>query len=137
MNRATLTRQVFSSQGTFGVLAIDQQNFFTGELPWIDNLRGRSCIPLGTYEVSWTFSPRFKRYCYEVMDVPGRDGIRFHAGNFCGDREKGWKSDVDGCIILGESFGAKDGQKCLFLSVRAINRFEAYMAQEDFVLTIE
>ena len=37
-------------------------------------------IPVGTYPVSVTFSPRFKRMLPLVMQVPGRSGIRFHRG---------------------------------------------------------
>ena len=37
-------------------------------------------IPAGTYPVSVTFSPRFKRMLPLIGSVPGRSGIRFHRG---------------------------------------------------------
>ena len=37
-------------------------------------------IPEGTYPVSVTFSPRFKRMLPLIGSVPGRSGIRFHRG---------------------------------------------------------
>ena len=37
-------------------------------------------IPVGTYPVSVTLSPRFKRMLPLIGDVPGRSGIRFHRG---------------------------------------------------------
>ena len=37
-------------------------------------------IPVGTYEVRVTYSPRFKRMLPLVEQVPGRSGIRFHRG---------------------------------------------------------
>jgi len=37
-------------------------------------------IPAGTYPVSVTFSPRFKRMLPLIGNVPGRSGIRFHRG---------------------------------------------------------
>ena len=37
-------------------------------------------IPVGTYPVSVTFSPRFKRMLPLIGNVPGRSGIRFHRG---------------------------------------------------------
>ena len=37
-------------------------------------------IPEGTYPVSVTFSPRFKRMLPLIGKVPGRSGIRFHRG---------------------------------------------------------
>ena len=37
-------------------------------------------IPVGTYPISVTFSPRFKRMLPIIGNVPGRSGIRFHRG---------------------------------------------------------
>ena len=37
-------------------------------------------IPEGTYPVSVTFSPRFKRMLPLIGSVPGRSGIRIHRG---------------------------------------------------------
>ena len=37
-------------------------------------------IPAGTYLVSVTFSPRFKRMLPLIGNVPGRSGIRIHRG---------------------------------------------------------
>ena len=37
-------------------------------------------IPVGTYPVSVTFSPRFKRMLPLIGNVHGRSGIRFHRG---------------------------------------------------------
>jgi len=37
-------------------------------------------IPEGTYPVSVTFSPRFKRMLPLIGNVPGRSGIRIHRG---------------------------------------------------------
>ena len=37
-------------------------------------------IPVGTYPVLVTFSPRFKRMLPLIGNVPGRSGIRIHRG---------------------------------------------------------
>ena len=37
-------------------------------------------IPVGTYPVSVTFSPRFQRNLPLISNVPGRSGIRIHGG---------------------------------------------------------
>lgn len=37
-------------------------------------------IPVGTYSVSVTFSPRFRRMLPLIGNVPGRSGIRIHRG---------------------------------------------------------
>lgn len=67
----------------------------TIELPWKDNAKGKSCIPEGEYRMRYTMSNRFKTMLWEVMKVPGRSGIRIHAGNYAGDRI----SDSEGCIL--------------------------------------
>lgn len=57
------------------------------ELPWENNKNSISCIPPGEYELDFTMSTRFKRKMWQVMDVPGRGGIRIHAGNYLKDTE--------------------------------------------------
>ena len=37
-------------------------------------------IPVGTYPIAVTWSPKFKRMLPIVLNVPGRSGIRFHRG---------------------------------------------------------
>ena len=37
-------------------------------------------IPIGTYPIAVTWSPKFKRMLPIVLNVPGRSGIRVHRG---------------------------------------------------------
>jgi len=47
----------------------------------IATLENADCIiPDGTYPVSVTYSPRFKKNLPLIGNVPGRSGIRIHAG---------------------------------------------------------
>ena len=48
------------------------------EIPTLEN--ADYIIPDGTYPVSVTFSPRFKRMLPLIGNVPGRSGIRIHRG---------------------------------------------------------
>lgn len=54
---------------------------------------GRTLIPEGLYEVDLTFSHKFQRDLPILLDVPSRDGIRIHPGNYA--------KNSSGCILLG------------------------------------
>ena len=58
-------------------------------------VKGKTAIPYGTYEIKWTYSPRFKKYTPQLMNVPQCEGIRIHAGNS--------STDAEGCLLLGEN----------------------------------
>lgn len=97
MKTAKLMRFHNLEQGTFGELAFGTEFTQCLELPWRDNKPQRSCIPPGTYTCRLVNSPRFGRV-YEVCDVPGRSNILFHPANFAGDVERGWTTELHGCI---------------------------------------
>ena len=67
---------------------------------------GETAIPYGTYKVSWTYSPKFKRMMPLIENVPYFQGIRIHSGNTA--------KDSLGCIIVGEN-----KQKGMVLNSRA------------------
>lgn len=74
-------------------------------------IHSKTAIPYGTYEIKWTYSPRFKKYTPQLMNVPSFEGIRIHAGNT--------SADTEGCLILG-----KNKQVGKVLNSRAtINKF--------------
>lgn len=58
-------------------------------------IHSKTAIPYGTYEIKWTYSPRFKKYTPQLMNVPSFEGIRIHAGNT--------SADTEGCLILGKN----------------------------------
>lgn len=131
-----LRRHETSDEGTFGTLIVGDVHLATGELPWRDNKNKLSCIPTGTYKCIWNYSQKFNRFMYEVLDVSGRTGIRFHAANFCGDESLKLKCEINGCIALGEKHGVLDGQKALIYSQQAVRRFEQIMQMQTFILEV-
>lgn len=58
-------------------------------------IKGKTAIPTGTYQLSITYSPRFKKNMPLISPVKGFDGIRIHTGNT--------SEDTDGCLLLGEN----------------------------------
>lgn len=99
---------------TFGVLREGMVPFaVTLERPWLDNRKGESCIPDGTFVCRRVHSPKFG-VTFEVI-VPGRDAILFHCGNLM--------SDSHGCIILGEQFEPLIGQAGVAVSKKAFAEF--------------
>lgn len=141
MKTATLQRGSSIDQGTFGTLTSGIKQWFSGELPWLNDLQDKSCIPAGTYVCKWLYSNHWKKNVYHVTNVPGRGNVEIHTGNFCGNVDLGWQSNVEGCIILGTSKGQlenKSGtiQAVVLNSCPAIADFEEYFAGEDFELTI-
>lgn len=54
---------------------------------------GNTCIPYGTYKITITYSPRFKKNLPLINDVKGFEGIRIHSGNN--------NNDTSGCLLLG------------------------------------
>ncbi len=130
MNNITdiyLLRQTSTDQGTEGILAVPQLCFssFTLELPWRDNMRDISCIPPGTYPLTWHESKKFK--AFHVKDVPDRSGVLIHAGNVAGDTGKGFRTDVEGCILLGVSRGTLYGQRAVLHSRAAVDKLNNFL----------
>ena len=106
--KLTLKRIALRPTYTIGKLYIDYAYFCdtledtvrdTNKSGKFDNgeqkIKGKTAIPYGTYEIKWTYSPRFKKYTPQLMNVPSFEGIRVHAGNT--------SADTEGCLILGEN----------------------------------
>lgn len=105
-----------------------KKEYFSLELPWLDNATNISCIPLGEYKVTKRWSNKFKHH-FHVQDVEGRSYILIHAGNFY--------TDIEGCILVGMDL--KDLDKDGFMDVKdsgdAMEELLKIMPDE-FTLTI-
>lgn len=63
-----------------------------------DKVIGYTAIPEGTYNVAWTYSPKFHRNMPLIEQVPWFSGIRIHSGNTA--------EDTSGCVLVGQKDGA-------------------------------
>lgn len=150
MRKATLTRYLHMSddEGTFGKLVLDNgYTCYTGELPWRDNHHDLSCVMPGPEDVPMqyvcklTWSPKHGRNLYLVTGTPDRNSVEIHIGNWCGDVMKGYKSDVLGCIIVGDMvqdtvpIGLKP-QRSVVHSTATLTSFMSQLDGEDFMLAI-
>ena len=131
-----ITRTDKKDTSTSGVLSVTKPDGFawiskTLELPDKNNQPKISCIPAGEYMCKYTMSPSFKKFTYEVQNVPNRSGIRIHSGNYT--------RQILGCILLGETLTDidKDGIIDVTNSSKTIGAFEKLMNYEPFKLKIQ
>jgi hypothetical protein len=92
-------------------------------------VKGESAIPKGTYTVRFTYSPRFKKNMWQIIDVPGFDGIRIHAGNTA--------DDTEGCILVGTRIDPN--YKGIVNSAVALSNLLEFLSRhdnKDWTLTI-
>jgi hypothetical protein len=117
--------------GTFGVLKINKMVYcVTLEPSDQENTANISSIPAQQYTCARVNSPTFG-LTFEVLNVPSRTHVLFHAGNTI--------TDTAGCILLAESYSKLDNQRSIKNSGDTFTYFNEYvMAGFDrFHLTIK
>ena len=87
-----LKRTVYESKQTLGEIETIFGKVYTLELPELNNQKKISCIPRGVYDVKIRYSEKFGQH-FHIQDVPNRDYILMHSGNFY--------TSTNGCIIAG------------------------------------
>jgi hypothetical protein len=128
MDVMILKRIAETEDGTFGVLITDGAPFaLTLERQWLNNERGKSCIPRGQYACERAMSPTFGE-TFEVVDVPGRSHILFHKGNL--------DDDSHGCILVGEMFGVLHGDNGILASAQGYDEFMGKLEGIDSFLLV-
>jgi hypothetical protein len=89
---------------TAGVMQLDGNNFYSIELPWLENEPDKSCVPAGTYQLlpydspthgaTWRLhNPALNVYGAAFVPEGGRSQIELHAAN--------WARQLLGCIAFG------------------------------------
>jgi hypothetical protein len=104
-NRLVLIRLVALSDRTLGALNVydGAQSvcpLFSLELPWRGNTRHVSCIPAGAYKISPEMTARLG-WVLRLHNVPDRDGVLVHAGNY--------PSNTEGCVLAAMTLADING----------------------------
>lgn len=128
MKKAYLKRQTDDGTQTLGIFFFETidgtKTLGSLELPWKDNKQSISCIPKGTYKVTTTYSSKYKKDMWLINDVPNREGVRIHGGNYY--------FQIEGCILLGLSREDinNDGKLDVVNSQKAISLAKYYLGKE-------
>lgn len=93
-----------------------------------EKIPNKTAIPYGTYQVTITYSPHFKRDMPLVNNVPNFEGVRIHSGN--------WAADTEGCCLVG---GTKSKDAIFKSSAEFTSLFSKIKSALDFgeAITIE
>lgn len=110
----TILRYESSQQGTFGVCLHDGRWLCHCIEPACRDGQRDHAVAAGVYELRCEWSPRFGR-CLPTIIVPGRSGLRFHAGNFV--------SDTRGCVLPGK----QRARGALYESAAALEELITYI----------
>lgn len=104
-----------SLDGTVSVLRIEKelQCFILENCSW-QNKPFLSCIPPGVYTCKRINSPKFGN-TFEIINVPGRTDILFHAGNT--------SNDTAGCLLTGRRLGYLKDKRAVLESRFAFKEF--------------
>ena len=94
-----ILRDTFTDESTIGELSLNGERFCdTLELPWRDNYKSISCIPVGQYKVRMRYPRESATRDYLhllVKDVKDRSYVLFLRGNLA--------RDTRGCILVGQT----------------------------------
>lgn len=127
MIKATLQRFLHSDV-TFGKLIFDNgahPEIYTLELPFKNNAPIISCIPQGLYNVT-KHNSKTHPDTWEVLNVPGREDILIHNGNYL--------KDTLGCVLVG--FGINEATPMITRSNECIEFLRGYLGKQNFSLEI-
>lgn len=152
-----LQRNISRDDGTLGNVTIqgNVKTFFSLELSDRGNANDISCIPYGGYVVAW-MNHMIHGWCWQLLNVHGRQDILIHSANLAGNTEQGYAKQLLGCIALGlgvsifkagtsfhvegpngpEISSLTRDQRGITDSKNAIAQFNAIMGTDDFLLDI-
>lgn len=88
-------------------------------------VKGMTAIPEGRYLMRFTYSPKFGKRLFQLMDVPLFDGIRIHSGNSV--------KDTQGCILVGNNtkVGRLENSRAVLFKLEMM--LKGFQGPEDLV----
>lgn len=97
-----LVRKTYTEQSTIGTLSINgvHECYTLEDKVRAVKIKGATAIPAGIYEVTITFSEKFKQPLPLLLNVPNYAGVRIHSGNTA--------ADTEGCVLVGRSMGVDE-----------------------------
>lgn len=125
-----LLRKWFTEESTIGELYLDDEFYcytLEDKVQVGEKIEGRTAIPYGEYRVIIDYSNRFKRHMPHILDVPGFEGIRIHAGNT--------SENTKGCILVGDSRGSDSIGQSKVAFERLLNILKD--TDEEIIISIE
>lgn len=135
MKKLVLARIQSLDDRTLGYLfvfneSLEVHRFVTLELPWKQNARQVSCIPVGRYVVEPRSSPKYGNHLH-VLDVPGRDMILVHSLNY--------PDQTQGCIGIGQRFSDidKDGRLDISASRYALDLLTQFVTEKTSLVVVD
>src|SRR6478609_5477079 len=103
-----LLHRTYHKMGTNGILRIqDELLCYTIELPWLQNIPMKSCIPEGRYPLVLRYSPRHKHHLL-LKDTGTRKLILIHRANHAIKELKGCIATVT--ALTGPGTGTGSGK---------------------------
>lgn len=132
MYSATLERTYRGKKSTLGIFTLRKdgaiifsantcEDPIPNDMPYWTKVAGKTPIPYGTYLCQLTWSNRFGCPKWQIMNVPGFEGVRIHAGNT--------PEDTEGCILLG--YGVDQDNNRIVKSTPAVSDFEQILKKDD------
>jgi len=144
-----LIRHTFKEDYTVGKLYIDEVFYCDtiedrvrdinkdGDLdePGETKIFGLTAIPYGTYDIDYTYSPKFKKNMALIVGVKGFDGIRIH-GVLPGVVARA--KHTEGCILVGKNTVVGGLTDSAFYQKDINKRIgDAYSDMKTITITIE
>jgi hypothetical protein len=122
----------YFKEGTNGVLFINNTFLgFTIELPWLENIRNKSCVPEGTYFLKARFSKKFKHHLV-LENVYHRTLILIHPANHAKEELRGCIAPVTYLTGIGKGLKSKP-----LLDILLSKCYQAFDRKEIIELTIK